>query len=169
MKSRPLQLPSAAALERLGQRAQAAVDTWAQEWRIGRQSPAVLTISTSIDREEWQSRSYQQLRDASGGLWIRADVPDRARLRQTIIGPDLASAPGELIEEIVDLSAAARAEELRAALFGEAAMLPDARIVDELPAELFAFGSGAVQLACSTLGLHAIVYATHSSFWTTMR
>ena len=169
MNARPGHLPSATALEVLRQRAQAAVDTWAQEWGIGRQAPAVLTISTSIDREEWQGRSYQQLRDASGGLWIRADVSDRARLTQTIIGPDLAFAPGELIEEILDLSAAARAEELHAALFGADAMLPDSRIVDELPAELFAFGSGAVQLACSTLGLHAIVYATHSSFWTTTR
>src|SRR5688572_28543300 len=107
MKARPLHLASATALEVLRQRAQAAVDTWTQEWGSGPPTPVVLTVTDAINREEWQGHRYQQLRDESGGLWIRADVADRTRLTQIIIGPGSAFAPGELIEQIVDFGATA--------------------------------------------------------------
>ena len=74
---------------------------------------------------------------------------------QCIFGPDRAGASGELIDEIVNMAALARAEELRAALFGESS-LPSAELVTHLPAELFASGSSAVQMICSPVGLYAI-------------
>jgi hypothetical protein len=154
-------LPGATALELLRQRAQFALETWIEEWAAGRPPPALLTVSTVIDREEWQGHSCHQLRDANGGLWIRTNASDRARLTQCIFGPDRERASGELIEEIINMAALARAEELRAALFGESS-LPVAELVTQLPAELFASGSSAVQMICSPVGLRAIAYVSPS-------
>ena len=78
-----------------------------------------------------------------------------------IIGPDREFAPAEVIEEIIDLGAVARADELWAALFGESTVLSPAQIVTDLPAELFASGSGAVQIVCNPFGLRAIVRRFH--------
>ena len=147
------------AFDLLRQRAQVALDTWMQQWAIGRPSPAAVTVTPLLDREEWQHHPYQQLRDANGGLWIRVCAVDRAGLAQSVVGSDPQFAAGQVIEEIVDLAAAARAEELRAALFGESAVLPAIEITHELPPDLFAFGSGAVGIVCSTCGLRAIVDA----------
>ena len=158
---RPPHLPDATALELLRQRAQVALDTWIGQWAVGQPPPAALTVSTAIDHDEWQGHAYHRLQDTSGALWIRANVTDRTRLTQCIIGPDREFAPAEVIEEIIDLGAVARADELWAALFGESTVLSPAQIVMDLPAELFASGSGAVQIVCNPFGLRAIVRRFH--------
>jgi len=159
MSARLLHSRGAAALELLRQRAQTALDTWMQQWAINGPIPAAVTVTPLLDREQWQHHAYQQLRDAKGGLWIRAGAVDRAGLAQSVVGSDPQFAPVQVIEEIVDLAALARAEELRAALFGESAGLPAVEITDELPPDLLAFGCGAVGIVCSASGLHAIVDA----------
>jgi hypothetical protein len=151
-------VPDGTALELLRRRAQAALDTWVAEWTAGHPLPAVLTVNTALDHEAWQGHTCQQLGAVDGDLWLRANVADRARLAQWIFGCDARFAPGEVLEEIVNMSMQARAEELHAALFGESS-LPVAEIVTRLPAELFQFGSGAVEMVCSSCGLRAIVDA----------
>ena len=158
MSERSLHLPGASALELLRQRAQTALDTWIEEWAVGKLTCAALTVSSAIDREEWQGHSCHQLRDANGGLWIRANVADRARVTHCIFGPDPQVASRDVIEEITGMAALALAEELRSALFGESS-LPLAEFVTHLPADLFAFGSGAVQMVCNPFDLRAIVDA----------
>lgn len=158
MSERSLHRPGATALELLRQRVQVALDTWVEEWAVGQPPSAALTVSTAIDVDEWQGHTCHQLHDASGGLWIRANVADRARLTQFIFGPDPQVASGDVIEEITGMAALALAEELGAALFGESS-LPVAEIVTHPPAELFAVGSRAVQLVCNPFGLRAIVDA----------
>ena len=146
----------------LRQRAQVALETWIEEWAAGRPPPAVLTVTTAIDRDEWQGHRCHQLRDANGGLWIRANATDRARLMRCIFGPDRDGVAGELIEEIINMAVLARAEELRAALFGESS-LPAAELVTQLPAELFASGSSAVQMICNPVGLCAIACVSRAN------
>jgi len=154
-------LPGATALELLRRRAQVALETWIEEWAAGRPSPAALTVSTTIAREEWQDHSCYQLRDANGGLWIRANAADRARLARCIFGPDRELPSSAVVEEIVNMAALARAEELRVALFGESS-LPVAELVTQLPAQLFAPGSSAVQMICSSVGLRAVADLSRS-------
>jgi hypothetical protein len=162
VSARTPHLPSATALELLRQRAQVALETWIEEWAAGRPPLAVVAVTTAIDHAEWRGHSCHQLCDPNGGLWIRASATDQTRLLQCIFGPDREGASGELIDEIVNMAALARAEELRAALFGEAS-LPVAELVTQLPAELFASGSSAVQMICNSVGLRAIAYVSRSN------
>ena len=163
MSERLLHPRHAAALELLRRRAQVALDTWTQEWAIGGQRSAAVTVTPLLDREQWQRHAYQQLRDAKGGLWIRASAADRVRLAQSVVGPNPQFASRHVIEEIVDLASLARAEELRAALFGESAVPAAVESTDELPPDLFAGGSDVLQIVCSTSGLRAIVLITETS------
>jgi hypothetical protein len=147
------------ALELLRQRAQVALETWIEQWAVGQPPPAVVMVSAAVEHEHWRGHTCHQLRDANGGLWIRANVADQARLTQCIFGFAPGVASREAIEEITAMAALARAEELRAALFGESP-LPAPESVTQPPAELCAFGSGAVQIVCSPFGLRAIVDAS---------
>jgi hypothetical protein len=142
--------------ELLRQRAQTALDTWIEEWAAGKPPSAALTVSAPIDREQWQGQICHQLRDASGGLWIRANAADRARLTQCIFGRNQHVASGDMIEEITGMAALALAEELWSGLFDEAS-LPMAELVTHLPADLFAVGAGPVQMVCNLFDLHLIV------------
>jgi len=144
--------------ELLRQRAQTALDTWIEEWAAGKPPSAALTVSASIDREQWQGQVCHQLRDANGGLWIRANAADRARLTQCIFGRSQKVASGDVIEEITGMAALALAEELWSGLFGEAS-LPVAEFVTQLPADLFAVGAGAVQMVCTLFDLRVVVQA----------
>ena len=158
MSERSLPLPNATALELLRQRAQTALDTWIEEWAVSKPQSAALTVSTAIDHEEWQGQTCHHLRDANGGLWIRANAADRARLTQCIFGRGQKAASGDVIEEITGMAALALAEELWSGLFGEAS-LPMTELVTRLPADLFAAGAGAVQMGCNLFDLRMIVKA----------
>lgn len=158
MGERSLYRPDASALELLRQRAQVALDIWIGEWAVDQPPSAAVTVSTAIDHEQWQGHTCHQLRDAKGSLWVRASVADRSRLTRCIFGPDPEVVAGEMLDEIIDMAALARAEELRAALFGESP-LPIAQFVRHLPVETFAVGSGAVQMVCNPFALRAIVDA----------
>ena len=142
--------------ELLRQRAQTALDTWIDEWAAGKQASAALTVSASIDQEQWQGHTCHQLRNANGALWIRANAADRARLTQCIFGRGQQVAAGDVIEEVTSMAALALAEELWSGLFGEAS-LPVAEFVTHLPADLFAVGAGAVQMVCNLFDLLVIV------------
>ena len=147
--------------ELLRQRAQTALDTWIEEWAAGKLPSVALTVSSSIDREQWQGYTCHQLRDANGGLWIRANAADRARLTQCIFGRSQKVASGDVIEEITGMAALALVEELWSGLFGEAS-LPVAEFVTQLHADLFAAGAGAVQMVCTLFDLRVIVKAVCS-------
>jgi hypothetical protein len=150
--------PGVSALELLRQRAQTALDIWIEEWAASKLPSAVLTVGAVIDPEQWRSHACYQLRDANGGLWIRASVADRARLTQCIFGPGPAVASRDVMEEIASMAAVALSEELRSAVFGESP-LPPAELVTHLPAELLAGGSDAVEMLCAPPGLRVIVDA----------
>jgi hypothetical protein len=142
--------------ELLRQRAQTALDTWIEQWSAGQPPAADLTVSTSIDHEQWHGQPCHQLRDANGALWIRANAADRARLTQCIFDRSPKVASGNVIEEITGMAALALAEELWSGLFGEAS-LPVAELVTHLPVDLFAVGAGAVQMVCDLFDLRLIV------------
>jgi hypothetical protein len=142
--------------ELLRQRAQTALDTWIEEWAADKPPSAALTVSATIDQEQWQGQTCHQLRDANGALWIRANAADRARLTQCIFGRGQKAASGDVIEEITGMAALALAEELWSGLFGEAS-LPVAELVTHLPADLFAVGVGAVQMVCNLFDLRVVV------------
>jgi len=152
---RPIHLPGAAALESLRQRAQAALDAWAREWISPWTSGdhiATLQICSAVAATETNANEYEVVRAAAGAIWFRSGVNDISTFGHAIICAD------EWIADVVDAAWAARNRALCTALVG-VPVSKDGRStsLNALPANLFEFGSGAVQLSCDSLGLYAIV------------
>lgn len=91
-------------------------------------------------------------------MWIRRSVTDYLNLGRCVVGPELmprAICGDDWIAGVVDSAWDARNSALCSTLLGAPSTVLRAPEV-ELPEALFAFGSGAVQLSCDILGLHAI-------------
>ena len=155
---RPLRLPGATALEALRQRAQDALDGWAREWVSGgdpRHAATVRLHAADTGRPGHDGR-HELVRSEHGGLWLRCGADDRAAFARAVLG----SGPDPLDDwsrRALDAAQDACRRALGGALLGTA----DLHIApaEEVPAALFAFGAGSVQVSCAGFGLHAIADA----------
>ena len=165
---RPIHLPGTAALDSLRQRAQAAFDAWAREWVSGRVADGQRTAELSVCAlagERSHAHEYEAVRSEAGCMWFRCSAADYLNFGSAVAGAELM--PGsayvdDWIADVIDCARNARNRALCSALLGTPVVnaLPPSLIA--LPANLFAFGSGAVQLSCDALGLHVIA---DSAIW----
>lgn len=161
--ARPIHLPGANALDTVRQRAQAALDAWAHEWvsaRAGQeQKITVVGIDTVLD-DAPAVADYEALRTEIGCMWFRFGDTDRATFARAVLGSDLmlgARCADDWVAKVVERARATCMRALCMALVGAPPGDESSIRVTPIPAELFAFGSGAVRLSCDSLGLHAIV------------
>lgn len=159
---RPIHIPGAAALEALRQRAQAALDGWAREWvrgwTIGQQA-AALHLDTACNAVRLQIHEFEAVRSGAGCIWFRGNAADRLSFGRAVVGAELmrdARCVDDWIAGLVEGAREARNHALWSGLLGVQALDPLPAGASEPPEQLFAFGSGAVQLSCDALGLFAI-------------
>lgn len=158
---RPIHVPGATARESLRQRAQAALDAWARDWVSGHASGAQATPALHVcpvhegDRSRDRER-YDALCTQTGVIWFRCTHDDRFSFDTAVAGAGLladCSYADEWIAGVTDDAWDARNHALCSALLGSP--IRDA-VTTPPSAGLLAFGSGAVELSCAALGLHAI-------------
>jgi flagellar motor switch protein FliM/N len=160
--ARPIYFPSSAALHWVQQRALGALQAWAAEWLlVGAGHPSqmhglkILTVTEPIQRRRG---GYLQLRGEAGCMWVRCVEADRRHLGKAVVGAELMPQSGDADEWIAQAIACAweaRNHALCTALLG--AVVCEDLLSDELPEDLLDVGSGALQLSCAFIGLHAIV------------
>ncbi len=161
MAVRPIHIPGKAALDWLRQQSLAALDDWGREW-LSAWTPGdvrmqSLTISGIGDRVRPPLREYEAVSGGSGSLWVRRSAADLSSFGRIVLGAELMprlSCVDDWVAETADHAWNARNRALCASLLGAATTQLGAS--SELPADLFAFGSGAVVISCDALGLHAI-------------
>lgn len=160
---RPVHVPSAKACDFLQQRAQTALDEWAREWVSGwasiERQRATLQMCLASEAAGPRNGEYQEWRADAGRLWFRRDVADRSGFGCAVVGAALmprSTAADDWIAGVIEHAWDALAHTLYAVLFGARAEVTSPGSTTGLPADLFACGSGAVQLSCDSIGLHAI-------------
>jgi len=165
---RPIHLPGAAALGRLRQRAHAALAAWGQQWLDGagvrgenggevRLGELGVVALGPTDRPP--EGAYRCVRTQAGRMWFRAEASDHHRLGLAVVGATLmpdADGTDAWIAEVIERARLARNRALCTAWLGEPADPGTLVQAGNLPAELFAIGSGAVALCCEALGLQAV-------------
>jgi hypothetical protein len=163
---RPIHLPGAAVTEQLRRRAQGAVDAWARDWIGGpaERSSGSEPVRLSPLARTHDARSYEHelMLAEQGSIWFRTDEDHLARFARAVVGAEL-MAGTECIDAwttaVVERARQARDYALCAALLGAPQPRAGGATTRSLPASLFAFGSGAIELVCEPLGLHAIADA----------
>jgi hypothetical protein len=156
---RPIYVPGEAARESVRQRAQAALDAWLREWVSGHYDgphPRLTLQACSRGEREHAYEYSDVLRTKAGCIWFRRNTADRLNFGGAVVGATLMSGAAfvdDWMRAIADQGWDERNRMLCAALLGvpetDSAAIP-------LPTELLAFGSGAVQVSCDAVGLHAI-------------
>jgi Type III flagellar switch regulator (C-ring) FliN C-term len=158
---RPIHLPSVAAFDSLRQRAQAALDAWMQEWLSSYESnaspAATLQLraaggSEFVDAQE----HFDAVRSETGCIWFRRSPVDRCSFGRAVVGAGLVAdcvGVDDWIDEVIDRAWVARNRAVCSALLGAPT---SGQLTASIDASVFAFGSGAVQLSCDLLGMHAI-------------
>lgn len=158
---RPIHVPGVRAVEALRQRAQRALDEWAPQWVTGWSESArhVIELRVSIERVE-QEHPYEPVGAVPGCMWVRSTATDRLAFARAVVGEALmprSACADDWISGVTDHAWGARNRTLCQALLGE--LLAQTAPAGALPGSVFAFGSGAVQVSCDSLGLQAIVDA----------
>ncbi|MEO8152137.1 MAG: FliM/FliN family flagellar motor C-terminal domain-containing protein [Rhizobacter sp.] len=160
---RPLHLPGAAALAVLRERVQVALDAWAHEWvsAPGHDAPGAATVQARSACEGLRPmpHEFDAVHTEAGCLWVRCSAEDRFNFGQAVMGAG--SMPGgsfadDWVAGAVDRAWEARDRALCAALFGTAVSSDAPLTAQTPPADLFAFGSGAVEFSCQQTGLHVV-------------
>jgi hypothetical protein len=162
---RPIHVPGAAAFDWLRERVRAALDAWAREW-VGGWTPEQARLATvhvgpvGGSAAEPVAGGYVLLQSATGCMWVsRATAIECAR---AVVGAELmprSVCADEWIEKITHDAWEQRNRALCAALLGAPTGEARATHPGELPRELFAFGSGAIEVCCVALGVHAFADA----------
>lgn len=159
---RPIYFPGSAALSWLQQRALVAFERWASEWMPMwaelKQEGQMLDLHNASDRIQESAVEYDELRGDAGCIWFRDTAADRFSLGKAVAGAQLmprSAYADEWIAEVVARAWDARNRALCAALLG--AVAAERPSISDLPTHLSDNGSGAIELSCTALGLHAIV------------
>lgn len=156
---RPIHFPSATALESVRERVESALEGWAREWVLDR--PA-LAVSCSSVTMQAQSNDYELLFSAAGRIWFRRGQADREALIGAIAGFDAtceARITDSWMTAVIEQARETRDHAVLSALLGPS-VTSRPSVPGELPADVFALGSGALQLSCEWLGLCAVVDST---------
>jgi flagellar motor switch/type III secretory pathway protein FliN len=158
---RPIHVPGAAALESLRQRAQAALDAWARDWVSECASGAQPTVALQVCSESDEARAqaherYDALQGETGCIWFRCSPADRLGFGSAVVGTALMSGAAYVDDWIGAVAEKAWDERNRALCAALLNTPTSSALPASMSASLFAFGSGAVELSCDELGLHAI-------------
>jgi flagellar motor switch/type III secretory pathway protein FliN len=164
---RPILLAGAEACEVLRRRIQAALDSWAQDWVRGWEQGRAMNVEMCVAGDVAQplTHEYEALGSDAGHLWFRRSPSDRASFGCAVVGAELmpfSEAADEWVAIAVDSAWSARNRALCSALLGTAPSDSSLIRSDGLPPDLFALGSGAMQLSCAELGLSLIA---DSAIW----
>jgi len=162
---RPIHVPGSTALESVRERAWTALQSWGRDWiaswladpaRLGN-----LRVTAPVRKET--GKSWEQL----GSMWFQCGLTETEQLANAITG-ELTTGSGigdDWMRDLVDRAWRSRNEALSGALVSSTVGAVDLRVTSELPSSLFEPGSGAVEIACRPLGLHAIA---DRSVWRTV-
>jgi flagellar motor switch/type III secretory pathway protein FliN len=136
--------------------AQAALASWGGEWLGAPPPPVHAALAEASPRHE----TFEQWQGERGGLWIRWEAADDARLVEAVAGPSALRGRGLADDWIAQV--ARRARRLRnaalcAALAGGTAAEPAEPATTRVPRALFASGAGTVRIELAELGLLAFV------------
>ena len=162
---RPIYVPGATALESLRERAWTALQSWGRDWIASwLADPARhgnLRVTAPVRKEA--GKSWEQF----GSMWFQCGLAETEQLVNAITG-ELTTGSGigdDWMRDLVDRAWRSRNEALSAALVSHAVAGAELQVTSELPSSLFEVGSGAVEIACRPLGLHAIA---DSAVWRTI-
>lgn len=160
---RPFNVWSDAALDHVRRRANDALQAWAQEWlgvTLGEaQARPTVHVKALGEGPTPVPGEYDAVRGALASLWVCTSGHCRSAFGNAVVGPELmpgGSAADDWVALAVDRAWSARDRLLCRALLGEPLAegpLPPPR--GEFAA-LLERGSGAVQITCEALGLHAL-------------
>jgi flagellar motor switch/type III secretory pathway protein FliN len=162
---RPIYVPGATALESLQERAWTALQSWGRDWIAGWPADPTrlgsLRVTAPVRKEA--GKSWEQF----GSMWFQCGLTESEQLANAITG-ELITGSGigdDWMRDLVDRAWRSRNEALSGALVSDTVAAAEVQVTSELPSSLFALGSGAVEIACRPLGLHAIA---DSSVWRTI-
>ncbi len=151
---------------------QAALDAWAHEWVSApwRDAPEATKVQARAACEGQQPlrHEFDAVCTEAGCLWVRCSTEDRLHFGQAVMGAGLmpgGSFADDWVAGAVDRAWEARDRALCAALFGTTGSSDAPLMAQTPPAELFAFGSGAVEFSCWGTGLQVIA---ESAVWRTV-
>jgi hypothetical protein len=154
--ARPVVLLDARMLETVRECAQSALAAWGAEWLGAAPPPLAATLAAAPPRHE----TFEPWRGERGGLWIRWEAADDARLVEAVAGPSALRGPlfaDEWIAQVARRARRRRNAVLCAALAGGSAGEPAEAATMRLPRALFTPGAGTVRLEGPELGLVAFV------------
>jgi flagellar motor switch/type III secretory pathway protein FliN len=160
---RPIHLAGARALAAIRGRAQTTLGEWAREWLSG--GPAQLARAQlqvrgfDPDAPRAASSEYARVRSESGCIWFRQNAADRSDFGSSVVGVQLmprGTCADEWVAAAADQAWLALTRGLVASLMGPLTAVDAEPAPQALPQDLFATGSGAIELSCELLGLHAI-------------
>lgn len=167
---RALYFPSAAALDWLRERVQAALHTWARNWVSGYTAEERLAVQVQWVGECWswsREQSYPAVDTPTAHVWFRYDSADRSRLGEAVVGSSLMpqrKCADAWIAAAVDSACDACQRELCTSLLSLAPTEVSFSTAT-VPDSLFTPGSGAVHVSCEPLGLSFIA---DSAVWRSM-
>jgi hypothetical protein len=161
---RPIQLPGAAAVKELQERTGAALIAWGRQWlgnAEGEECPMLQTlrIRAVAPSSNQNADRYELVQAACGSIWFRCNDDDLARFAMEVVGEEpLADATraDDWVAIVAERAREARNRALHSALLGATVSEQTSQPIGALPADLFAFGSGAVEIVCDRIGLYAI-------------
>lgn len=154
------------AFQWLRRRVHASLDAWAGEW-VSEWASDIKRLEclhvVPIDQDLMARQGeYQMVRTAAGRMWFRQSPDDRLQCSRAVVGSDLMlriASADEWTRDITDHARSVRNEALCASLMDAPILQGPPASTGELPAELFAVGSGAVRVQWAETGLYAVADA----------
>lgn len=161
---RPFCVWGEAGLERVRRCVHETLQAWARDWRgvtpgatPGPLEVQVMALDSTLAPPPGE---LEAVHGAAATLWVRRRASDRSACAEAVVGADLlpgGSAADDWVAQALDRAWSVRNRALCQALLGERAPEVVSPPPQAVPAELFAVGSGALQIRCDVLGLHALV------------
>ncbi len=161
---RPIRLPSQAALDVLKQRVESALASWAVDWAHAHDAESVgeVSIEPFDGRAHAPACHFAAWHGEHGRIWFCETTQGTRRLGLAVAGDSLLNDSAGVdawVAEALSRARDTRNRAVAAALLGGRVTKLDLPSTTELPADLLAFGSGAIRVSCRQLGLDAIVDA----------
>lgn len=160
---RPIHLAGARTLAAIHARAEAALREWARDWTSGGLANAEQADLRVADfgRDALGARApeYVCVRSDSGCIWFRRNAVDRAAFARSVVGVELmprGACADDWVAGVVEQAWQSLTRALGASLIGPLVAVDVEPAPQALPEDLFAIGSGAIELSCELLGWHAI-------------
>jgi hypothetical protein len=151
MQERPFLLLGSHALQTVSDRLHSALQAWASQWCPGERD---YTVSATSAHPPLQASTLQQFSDGTADLWISTSDERMHATARCVLGEGWMASqgvPGDWSHDIVSRALGSQSQAVADSLL--LGQVKPVAVVPLLPTSLFASGSGAVSLDCSTLGL----------------